>query len=452
MRNLWLLVASLLAPTSSASYSVGEKAPSDETTTSKHLRGLSEQQQAFKRAVYGDAYVGCYHDSTDYPAMEHHSVVLVEINSCLLYCKSQDFEYAGLKDKDDCFCGNGHDYSMYGQAASDLECDTADCHAYEKCVGPGHLAVYETGRLRAIERRAWLSDLWTGGSSNSSTIEKDDGKKDDKGNSGKKKGGGFINSVVDQIWGKGENYIGCYVDHPHTPVMSFRSHSNHNIESCRQYCGEEKYPYAGLEGSKWCYCGRLYDVFGAADDDSDCDKTCILGNKGICGGDGRLSVYRSKPDTMAPTTAPTGAPTVTVIDDGASDGYIGCFNDNHTVPAMRHKSDDKHNIASCIAYCLDEQFQYAGLTNSTVCFCGNTYDAYGASAEELDCHMICSDGGGICGGHNKLSVFATSEEYEERMLWEGVEGSGLFDSRKPLIQVEDSIDEVEELGDSMDEI
>ena len=50
---------------------------------------------------------------------------------------------------------------------------------------------------------------------------------------------------------------------------------------------------------------------------------------------------------------------------------------------------------------------YLGAQYSYTCFCGESYDTYGA-APESECDSICSVGFGICGGGWKNSVYDTS--------------------------------------------
>ena len=50
---------------------------------------------------------------------------------------------------------------------------------------------------------------------------------------------------------------------------------------------------------------------------------------------------------------------------------------------------------------------YLGAQYSYACFCGESYDTYGA-APESECDTTCSVGLGICGGGYRNSVYDTS--------------------------------------------
>ena len=447
---------------------------------SRLVNDNGSQTTRFVHAIYGDAFVGCYDASSGSLTMEHQSNVPLKLDNCLLYCVSQDFDFAGLQNKDDCYCGSLSD----GLADLEEECDNADCKAYEKCVGPEHLAVFATKRLLVAQRRtSWLGQFFGiedgataspsammsttmsptkfgsfdqsmegssgGGEDNrpqstpSPTMDYtfdssgEDGAGEDEGDSDideadsptsgptedPGEGGGIfdlsngpLGELFDNFFSENDPYIGCFVDILALPAMPFVSHSFHNVDTCREYCGEKNFHYAGLEGSTKCFCGNFYSKYGPAVTDDECNLPCKLGNKGVCGGMERLSVYHALPQTMSPTTAPTTSPTKIALDDGASSGYIGCYKDHPHVPAMRHKSDDDHNIESCIEYCLEKNYEYAGLSNARDCYCGNTYDAYGIAGSDIECNMVCDGGSGICGGHGRLSVYAVSEEFEERRL------------------------------------
>jgi WSC domain len=405
--------------------------------------------------VFDDVFIGCYRDSSTVPAMEYDSLSILEVRSCLMLCLSHNFDYAGLRDKEDCFCDNGNSYGRYGEADLDLDCNKPDCKEYEMCLGIGKLAVFATQTLHASARRtSWFNapDSLNGkvfanepSSTESPTgfvtenpsgiasfdLSMDNAQSNYAGtptmsptedrNTESPTEAPFTLPLFDQlgaVLGITEEdpdvYIGCYVDMEQYPAMTFKSHSNHNVESCRQYCGETMFRYAGLEAANICYCANIYNKYGKADHDNECDMTCSLGNRGICGGVGRLSVYHSIPDTMAPSVHPTSAPTP---EQYGESGYIGCYRDNLEAHALSHKAKDAHKIESCIEYCWDMEFGYAGLSNATECYCGNSYDGYGLADSEMECNMICSQGGGMCGGIARLSVFATSQDTAERKLW-----------------------------------
>ena len=50
---------------------------------------------------------------------------------------------------------------------------------------------------------------------------------------------------------------------------------------------------------------------------------------------------------------------------------------------------------------------YAGLKNSSLCYCGDTYPTYSASSD-TECDTACSgDNNQVCGGAEAISIYRT---------------------------------------------
>ncbi|ESN96104.1 hypothetical protein HELRODRAFT_68203, partial [Helobdella robusta] len=91
-------------------------------------------------------------------------------------------------------------------------------------------------------------------------------------------------------------------------------------------------------------------------------------------------------------------------------GYLGCYND---VDAASDKDLNLANtnqpamtIESCITYCLQNDYLYAGLQAGRNCYCGNSYGKHG-KALDSDCNSKCA--GSItetCGGTLKNSIYS----------------------------------------------
>ena len=63
------------------------------------------------------------------------------------------------------------------------------------------------------------------------------------------------------------------------------------------------------------------------------------------------------------------------------------------------------SIEQCIEHCKDLNYTYAGVQLTDHCFCGNSYDKYGAAAE-ITCSSPCNDGTNRkCGGSWRNSVY-----------------------------------------------
>lgn len=530
-------------------------------TQTKDIGGhrRTEMAKGNNMDLFGDTYIGCYIDSTPGTAMEHQTSMYHSIDSCRIYCLGQHYEFAGLREGQDCYCGDT--YSNYGAAYSDEECNISCSHGGGgTCGGAGKLSVFETkdpdhvlveetttkvldevhdlfgasalegppssptassiapplptvaftpmptplstmdatelgtidatdlSTIDATDEETTFDSLDVTGSptaaptdasvlgqvtnyvglffsgttpapmpapttlvltaaipetisptlasttlgtldaTESSTFASTEAATEatDSILSGSAVGTaapteetllGQVQQIFDPTVSLGGAltgseaeeaekglYMGCYVDKPHAHAMEFKSHSFHNIATCRHFCREHMYNYAGLEAGSHCYCGNTYDSHGRAEKDTECDMTCArtpLGGGGMCGSTDRLSVFAS--NRIIATAAPSSSPTI-------GNTYRGCFLDDPEDPAMEHESEDKYGIDGCREYCRDMEFDYAGLQNSTKCFCGNTYDSHGHAESDMTCDIPCAEGGGICGGSDKLSVFSTKEE------------------------------------------
>lgn len=100
-------------------------------------------------------------------------------------------------------------------------------------------------------------------------------------------------------------------------------------------------------------------------------------------------------DLTPPTTPQTGW------------SYIGCFVDS---PAQRvlsgavHYDTDGLTAETCVAFCDEAGFAYAGMEYTAECWCGNK--APTTKVDDSDCSMPCSgDADQPCGAGDRLTVF-----------------------------------------------
>lgn len=63
---------------------------------------------------------------------------------------------------------------------------------------------------------------------------------------------------------------------------------------------------------------------------------------------------------------------------------------------------------SCVAFCTQNNYIYAGTEYSSECYCGNTITAGAGPAPVADCSMACSGNANEpCGGPNRLNIFTS---------------------------------------------
>ena len=101
----------------------------------------------------------------------------------------------------------------------------------------------------------------------------------------------------------------------------------------------------------------------------------------------------------------------------ANSSYIGCFKDSGNPFGLENRDLDGFyvnksdmSIKECISLCRSKKFKYAGVENSSQCFCGNSYGKYG---EAENCNMKCSGNPNeICGGFWAISLYSTKEQVD----------------------------------------
>ncbi|XP_008843938.1 kremen protein 2 [Nannospalax galili] len=93
-------------------------------------------------------------------------------------------------------------------------------------------------------------------------------------------------------------------------------------------------------------------------------------------------------------------------------GYLGCFMDSGTPPALSGPSgtSTKLTVQVCLRFCRMKGYQLAGVEAGYACFCGSESDlARGRPAPATDCDQICfGHPGQLCGGDGRLGIYEVS--------------------------------------------
>ncbi|KFO23871.1 Kremen protein 2 [Fukomys damarensis] len=93
-------------------------------------------------------------------------------------------------------------------------------------------------------------------------------------------------------------------------------------------------------------------------------------------------------------------------------GYLGCFVDSGTPPALSGPSgtSTKLTVQVCLRFCRMKGYQLAGVEAGYACFCGSESDlARGLGAPATDCDQICfGHPGQLCGGDGRLGIYEVS--------------------------------------------
>lgn len=88
--------------------------------------------------------------------------------------------------------------------------------------------------------------------------------------------------------------------------------------------------------------------------------------------------------------------------------YQGCMEDGgpRTLTGGGYAAADM-TVDSCVDYCFQRNFIFAGIEYSQECFCGNNLYPGRTYQDEATCNMQCGGSTEICGGPNRLSLYSS---------------------------------------------
>ncbi|XP_060060181.1 sialate:O-sulfotransferase 1 [Erinaceus europaeus] len=153
-------------------------------------------------------------------------------------------------------------------------------------------------------------------------------------------------------------YVGCFSEDGQDRTLKgvvFYDLRKMTISHCQEACAEWSYIYAGLEAGAECYCGNRLPATSVGS--HECNHEC-KGEKGVlCGGAGRLSVYR-----------------VEELQAGAVNRRTvtsrGCFrlpeNVTHTFPDSLIQTNV--TVETCSGFCSQKEFPLA-ILRGWECYC-----------------------------------------------------------------------------------
>lgn len=203
----------------------------------------------------GFAYYGCYTDSTSDRKLSSAKYTDANMTdeSCVSFCSSRGYTFAGVEYSTECFCG-------YGLKSGSTKDPDSDCNmacggsSTEPCGGQTRLSVFTNGG---------------------------------SGGTNKPKVNGYT-------------YLGCFNDDASNRGLTHVMHNNDNspvmtVELCTSLCFNSGYTYAGLEFGGECFCdstlGNSSDpVQGSSPVDTGCNILCDGDATEWCGGKGRMTL------------------------------------------------------------------------------------------------------------------------------------------------------------------
>jgi hypothetical protein len=197
--------------------------------------------------------------------------------------------------------------------------------------------------------------------------------------------------------GSAASSIGCFVDSDSRDLSGPSTSSDSmTVEACSSFCTSNGYAYFGVQYTSQCFCGQSYGAYGQASA-SDCNMACNGNGNETCGGTWRNSVYAT--GVAAPAPPPTS---------GSGPSSIGCFVDSDSRDLSGPSTASGNmSVETCNSFCANSGYPYFGVQYGSLCFCGQSYGAYGP-ADASDCNMACGGNGGeTCGGTWRNNVYRT---------------------------------------------
>ncbi|KAH9896068.1 hypothetical protein C8Q73DRAFT_463729 [Cubamyces lactineus] len=326
------------------------------------------------------AFLGCFTDqgARSLGGATYTNTTGMTVESCVSFCSSQDFNFAGLEYAQECWCGN--EIANGGTNATESDCNFACTgDASEICGAGNRLSVYWNGVLPPPPPIT-------------------------------------VPAVGDWI------SLGCFNDSVNARVLSVGVNVDgpFTVESCTTACFNNNFPLAGMEFAGQCFCDTQIENSGAPTPATDCNMACNGNSTELCGGPNRLNVYNftgtlpgppNEGGGGGPGPGPIDVAPVNTTDLPTPWTYGACWVDNAFGRIMSSQLPDNQNVTvqSCIASCEAQNFTLAGLEYSVQCFCGNTLIDGAVTADEDTCNMACGgDSAQACGGPNRVSVYTST--------------------------------------------
>ncbi|OCF41274.1 hypothetical protein I317_04932 [Kwoniella heveanensis CBS 569] len=274
-------------------------------------------------------YLGCFTDDSSLNGASYTSDYM-SIDTCNQWCFARNFAYAGVRNGNQCKCGN----TSPSLATTTASCVNA-CSANSKqnCGTASTIATYDLAKTGI-------------------------------------KSGDFVATS------NSTGYVGCYSEGSTRMLPSYYfSQSGMTNDICISNCKALGYDLAGTEFGTQCYCADKLDATsgGYRRQETACSMACG-GKDGICGNANVLSVWSTANATSA----------VRVLE-----GYKGCF----AVGTFGNAAPLTYSTGTittelCRRTCKNAGYSIAGLTNGNTCTCGNN-PTYGATVAPVSCNAPC---------------------------------------------------------------
>ncbi|WRT64450.1 uncharacterized protein IL334_001382 [Kwoniella shivajii] len=180
-------------------------------------------------------------------------------------------------------------------------------------------------------------------------------------------------------------------------------------KTCTDFCDRKGFTIAGVEYGRECYCGNVLSNGASLNiASSSCSMPCDGNNNANCGGYNALKLFVSS-SAVSLLSADLTSQSI-AIPNGWAVASNDCIQEGSSGRALvgASYSVDGMTVPSCINYCDNLNYPYAGVEYGRECYCGNTL-ANGASlsiSATNQCSVKCTGNTAItCGGSNALQLY-----------------------------------------------
>ncbi|EAQ93303.1 hypothetical protein CHGG_01538 [Chaetomium globosum CBS 148.51] len=320
---------------------------------------LSLAQLAIPEELPGAwSYEGCY---TDVPGRTINSASYADgedmtTESCLAFCSSKGFPYAGTEYSVECFCGS----SLAAGAAkvADSTCNMAcSGDAAQPCGAGGHLSLFHTTEVSGPAANPGVNDYNHMGSKCTAACR-------------------AANYILAGVEYGGECYCGNSIANGAIPATS----------GCSMVCNGDS--------SEFCGGPDRLNVYNYQDQYNPTATSTAPPAPTGGGGNPGPAAGPSQPETIA------------------NYDWYGCRTEatgTRALSAATFASDDM-TLEACQAFC--SAYTYFGVEYGRECYCGNSFNAGSVAASASDCSMTCpGDADHISGAEYGVQCFCGNAIY-----------------------------------------
>jgi len=312
-------------------------------------------------------YVGCFVDEVSPRDLITVSTDTRSIDDCVNFCASYSLPYAGLQSGSKCYCGSS--YGFYGKANENdcnYACPVASNYTNKNCGGVFRSSIYAITSNCVAQQQNGATCLTS-----------------DACVSGYCVNGYCCNEACtkasyrcDTIGNKGQCSIG--LNNSVSCSTNASCLSNNCVEGvcCDTPCADQ------------------------------CSSCKLSGSMGVCTKVGDFSsTFKCSPYVCyAGDCLPS-----CITSQYCAGGYacnlplVGCFSEdcnNRVLSVLEYDSSNNNTVENCVAACFNDYHQISGLTNSTQCYCGDTFNTANRVNSSY-CNAPCSGNskescGGVC--------------------------------------------------------